>query len=107
MSSMQAAVTVGIIALTTLLIRAAPFVLFPKAKNAPPFIRYLGRVLPRAVMGMLVVYCFRTLRFDVYPYGLPEMAAGAAAALLSIVKRSVILSIAASTIMYMIVLGVL
>jgi branched-subunit amino acid transport protein AzlD len=59
MSTLQAASTVAIIALATLFIRITPFVLFPKAQKTPPFIRYLGRVLPHAVMGMLVVYCLR------------------------------------------------
>ena len=107
MKDWQAALTVAVIALGTLLIRVAPFVLFPKAQKTPPFIRYLGRVLPHAVMGMLVVYCFKSVRFDQFPYGLPEIAAGLAAIGLHLYKRSVILSIAASTILYMILLAVL
>jgi len=107
MNSLQAAITVAVIALGTFLIRVAPFVLFPKAQNTPPFIRYLGRVLPHAVMGMLVVYCLKSVRFDQFPYVLPEIAAGLAAAGLHLLKRSVILSIAASTVLYMILLTVL
>jgi branched-subunit amino acid transport protein AzlD len=107
MSSFQAAVTICIIALATLLLRAAPFVLFPKAQKAPPFIRYLGRVLPHAVMGMLVVYCFKAVNFTRPPYGLPEILAALAAVVLHLIKRSVILSIAASTILYMVLLNVI
>lgn len=107
MSSLQAAATVGIIALATLFIRAVPFVLFPKAQKTPPFIRYLGRVLPHAVMGMLMVYCFKAVDFSKPPYGLPEILATLAAMGLHLRKRSVILSIAASTILYMILLGAL
>jgi branched-subunit amino acid transport protein AzlD len=107
MSGFQAAATVAIIALATLLIRAAPFVLFPKAQKTPPFIRYLGRVLPHAVMGMLVVYCFKTVNFTKPPYGLPEILAALAAMGLHLWKRSVILSIAASTILYMVFLKVM
>ena len=107
MSIFQAAATIGIIALATLLIRAAPFVLFPKAQKTPPFIRYLGRVLPHAVMGMLVVYCFKAVNFTRPPYGLPEILAALAALILHLWKRSVILSIAASTILYMVLLKVL
>ncbi len=107
MNGWQAALTVAVIALGTLLIRVAPFILFPKAQKTPPFIRYLGRVLPHAVMGMLVVYCFKSVRFDQFPYGLPEIAAGLAAVGLHLCKRSVILSIAASTILYMLLLAVL
>ena len=107
MNGWQAAVTVAVIALGTVLIRVAPFALFPKAQKTPPFIRYLGRVLPHAVMGMLVVYCFKSVRFDQFPYGLPEIIAGLAAVGLHVYKRSVILSIAASTILYMILLAIL
>ena len=106
MSGLAAAATVAIIALATLLIRVAPFVLFPKAQKTPPFIRYLGRVLPHAVMGMLVVYCFKAVDFTKPPYGLPEILAALAALGLHLWKRSVILSIAASTILYMLLLTV-
>ncbi len=107
MNGIQAAATVAIIALTTLLIRVAPFVLFPKAQKTPPFIRYLGRVLPHAVMGMLVVYCFKTVNFARQPFGLPEVLAALTAMGLHLLKRSVILSIAASTILYLVLLKVL
>ncbi len=106
MSGFQAAATIAIIALATLLIRVAPFVLFPKAQKAPPFIRYLGRVLPHAVMGMLVVYCFKAVDFARPPFGLPEALAALAAMGLHLFKRSVILSIAASTVLYMVLLKV-
>ncbi len=107
MSGFQAAVTVAVIAMATLLIRVAPFLLFPKAQKVPPFIRYLGRVLPHAVMGMLVVYSLKTVDFLKAPYGLPETLAALAAIGLYILKRSVILSIAASTVLYMVLLKVM
>jgi branched-subunit amino acid transport protein AzlD len=106
-STLQAAATVAIIALATLFIRLTPFVLFPKAQKAPPFVRYLGRVLPHAVMGMLVVYCFKAVNFARPPYGIPEILAALASIGLHLWKRSVILSIAASTILYMVLLKVL
>ena len=107
MSILQAAATVSIIALATLFIRVTPFLLFPKAQKTPPFIRYLGRVLPHAVMGMLVVYCFKAVSFTRPPYGLPEILAALAAMGLHLWKRSVILSIAASTVLYMVLLKVM
>ena len=107
MSGIAAAATVAIIALATLFVRVVPFVLFPKAQKAPPFIRYLGRVLPHAVMGMLVVYCFKAVDFSKAPYGLPEILAALAAMGLHLFKRSVILSIAASTVLYMVLLKLL
>lgn len=107
MSIFQAAATVAIIAIATLLIRVTPFAIFPKAQKTPSFIRYLGRVLPHAVMGMLVVYCFKAVNFAMPPYGLPEILAALAAIGLHLWKRSVILSIAASTIIYIMLLKVM
>ncbi len=105
MNGYQAAATLAVIALATLFVRVAPFALFPKAQKTPAFIRYLGRVLPHAVMGMLVVYCFKAVDFTKPPYGLPEILAAVAAIGLHLWKRSVILSIAASTILYMVLLA--
>lgn len=105
MSGLQAAATVAVIAIATLAIRVAPFLLFPKAQKTPPFIRYLGRVLPHAVMGMLVVYCFKTLDVSRPPYGLAELLSALVAMGSYLWKRSVILSIAASTALYMALAG--
>jgi hypothetical protein len=44
---------------TTVLTRFLSFVLFPLPERTPAFVRYLGRVLPAAVFGFLVVYCLR------------------------------------------------
>lgn len=55
--------TVGLVALTTVAIRALPFWLFPAGKKPPAFVAYLGRPLPAAVMAMLVVYCLKDISF--------------------------------------------
>ncbi len=64
-------------------------------------VRYLGRVLPPAVMGMLVVYCLRGIDVLHMPYGLPELIAVAAVILLHVWKRNNLLSIGAGTVLYM------
>ena len=51
--------TVAICALGTMATRFLPFLLFPADKPTPKYIRYLGEVLPFAVIGMLVVYCLK------------------------------------------------
>ena len=107
MSGMEAAITVSIISLVTLFTRAAPFFLFPDAKKAPPFVRYLGRVLPHAMMGMLVVYCLKGVNLSAAPFGLPEGIAILTAAVLYVWRRSMMLSIACATAMYMILLRVM
>ncbi len=101
MTGVQAAVMVAVMALATLLTRAAPFMLFPDAKKAPAFIQYLGRVLPHAMMGMLVVYCLKDVKITQSPHGLPELIAILCAAGLHLWRRNVILSIAGATVLYM------
>ena len=107
MNTVQASVTIAVIALATLLTRAAPFLLFPNAKKTPPFVQYLGRVLPHAMMGMLVVYCLKDVKVTQSPHGLPEPIAILCAAGLHLRRRNVILSIAGATILYMILIRVL
>lgn len=95
---------IGVIAALTLLTRALPFLLFPSGRKTPPFVGYLGRVLPYAVMGMLVVYCLRQTRLADWPYGLPELIAAAAVVGLHLWKRNTLLSIAGGTTLYMLLI---
>ena len=64
-------------------------------------VHYPGRVLPPAVMGMLVVYCLRGIDVLHMLYGLPELIAVAAVILLHVWKRNNLLSIGAGTVLYM------
>lgn len=93
-----------VIALTagTLITRFLPFLLFPQGKSIPRYIEYLGQTLPYATMGMLVVYCIKGVSVLAYPYGLPELLAGALVVVLHVWKRNALLSIGAGTIVYMI-----
>ena len=71
MTTAQSLITIGIIALGTVFTRFLPFWLFPKGKPAPRIVAYLGKVLPCAVMGLLVVYCLKDVQPAAAPYGLP------------------------------------
>ena len=51
MTVMQVLITVVIAAGMTILLRTAPFLLFPAGKQAPAFITWLGQQLPRAGIG--------------------------------------------------------
>ena len=99
---MHAAWIVAIAALVTIGLRFLPFVIFSGRKTTPPFVAYLGRVLPYAVMGMLVVYCLRHVQFAQAPHGLPEIIACAVVAGLHLWKRSTLLSIVGGTACYMV-----
>ena len=106
MSSMQALLTVGIIAGATFLTRAAAFILFPGNRQTPAYIRYLGVVLPCATIGMLIVYCLKDVVFTAYPYGLPEIRGIAVVAVLQYWRRNTLLSIAVGTVLYMVLVQV-
>lgn len=89
------------VAITTFATRVAPFLLFPKGKEIPKTIQYLGKVLTPAVIGMLVVYCLKTTDFIGKTHGIPEVVSVAVVALLHIWKRNNLLSIGVGTVLYM------
>lgn len=91
----------------TVLTRFLPFWLLPANKPLPAWAAYLARVLPPAVMGLLVVYCLKDVSFAAAPFGLPELACMALAAALHAWKRNMLLSIALPTAAYMAVLYLL
>ena len=101
-NTVYTAVAVALSAILTLLIRALPFLLFGGKKEVPASIQYLGKVLPMAVMGTLVVYCLKGINLIVTPYGIPEIVSALVVILLHLWKRNVFLSIAAGTACYMI-----
>ena len=92
---------VAVIAVVTAALRFLPFVLL-RGKQTPPFIAYLGKVLPFAIMGMLVVYCLRHISFSAMPFGIPELFACALVVAMHIWKRNTLLSILSGTVLYMI-----
>lgn len=104
MSTPQILITILIIALATLLIRALPFLLFPSGKKTPETVSYLGHVLPYAAMAMLVVYCFRSVDPFSASHGLPELIAGLFVVIAHRWKHNMLLSIAGGTLLYMVLL---
>ena len=89
-------------AVGTMITRFLPFLAFPESKPIPKFITYLGEVLPLAVMGMLVIYTFKETVVLAYPYGIPELIALVVTVGLHLWKRNMLISIAAGTVIYMI-----
>ena len=92
---------VAIAALVTMALRFLPFVIFGENRQTPPLVSYLGKVLPFAIMGMLVVYCLKDVTLTAAPFGIPEAIGCAVVALLHVWKRSTLLSIGAGTVCYM------
>ena len=89
-------------ALVTAATRFLPFLIFGSGKKTPDIILYLGKVLPYAIMGMLVVYCFKDVNFLAFPHGIPELIACGVVAVLHIWKRNTLLSIGVGTVFYMV-----
>lgn len=80
------------------------FLIFSKTSKPPAIIKYLGAVLPAAVMGLLVVYSLKDVTLWTYPHGLPELLAILALVVIHLVKRNMLLSIATGTIVYMLLI---
>ncbi|MBQ7460300.1 MAG: AzlD domain-containing protein [Oscillospiraceae bacterium] len=103
-SPVHTAALIAVMAIGSMLLRFLPFLVF--RKKTPPFIAYLGKVLPSAIIGMLIVYCLRETNVTAMPFGLPELIATGIVVLLQIWKRKTILSIIAGTAAYMLLLQV-
>ena len=100
------AAAVAVAALVTLALRAFPFLLFGD-RPLPGVVQYLGKVLPPAIMTVLVIYCLRDTDFTLSPWGVPELAACALVAILQAVRRNMYLSIVAGTACYMLLIRVM
>ncbi len=98
-------IQIAVMAVITAAIRFAPFALFPEGRKKPKFITYLGTVLPYAIIGMLVVYCFKNITFFEAPHGLPEILAGIIVVLLHIWKKNTLLSVFGGTAIYMVLIN--
>ncbi len=101
MSLMEQILTIAIAVLAVQITRWLPFWIFPANRPIPEYIRYLGRVLPAAMFGMLVVYCYKNIDVLSGFHGFPEFIAGAVVLALHFWKRNMFLSIAAGTLLYM------
>ena len=93
---------VAVAGLVTVALRAAPFLILGGERKTPEFISYLGRVLPSAVMGMLVIYCLRNVSFAAVSNWLPQLLCCGVVVLVHVLKRSTLLSIVCGTVCYMI-----
>lgn len=93
---------VAVCAAVTMATRFLPFLIFGRGRELPGWLSRLGKVLPYAIMGMLVVYCMKDVAFLAYPYGLPEIISCIVVALLHLWRRNSLLSIGVGTVFYMI-----
>lgn len=92
---------VAALAAATLITRFLPFLLFPAGKEIPNYVEYLGKTLPYATIGLLVVYCLKDVRVSGASRGIPELIAITVIVVLHWWKGNSLLSIGAGTAVYM------
>ena len=101
MTLSQEIITVAMGVLATMLTRFLPFLVFPEGKPTPKYIQYLGKVLPAAVFGLLIVYSLKNVSVFSGSHGIPELISIALVTALHLWKRQMLLSIAGGTVCYM------
>lgn len=103
MTLAQEIITIAICAGGTMLTRFLPFLLFRSGKT-PRYIQYLGKALPAAIFSLLVVYCLKDVSILSGSHGLPELISITIVVGLHLWRRNMLLSIAAGTICYMLLI---
>ena len=97
---------IAVAAIVTFIIRAIPFVAFGGKREVPVTVTYLGKVLPPAIMVILVIYCMKGIHLLSGSHGIPELLSIAVVTALHVWKRNTLLSIAVGTSFYMILVQV-
>lgn len=105
-SSLYLFFAILIAAAVTIFTRAAPFLLFGN-KKLPAIVQYLGKVLPPAIMIILVCYCLKSIDVIHFPHGLPELISCVVVAAVHVLRKNMYLSIIVGTICYMILIRVM
>lgn len=104
MTLTQKIITIALCALGTMATRFLPFLVFSSRRPTPKYIQYLGKALPAAIFGMLVVYCLKDVSILSGSHGLPELIAISVVVGLHLWKRQMLLSIAGGTVCYMLLI---
>lgn len=102
MTTAGAIASIAVMAVVTFLTRFLPFALFDRGGEPPKVVLYLGRVLPPAIIAMLIIYCLRATSFASPGGWAPQLIAGAAVVALHVWKKNNLLSIFGGTILYMV-----
>lgn len=100
----QQIITIALCVGGTMLTRFLPFLIFSPHRETPPWVTYLGKALPCAIFGMLIVYCLKDVSLLQGSHGLPEAIAILATVLLHLWKKQMLISIAGGTVCYMLLI---
>ena len=101
MTLTQQIITVAMVVLGTAVTRFLPFLVFPSGKPTPKYVQFLGKFLPAAGFGLLVIYSLKDVNVFSGSHGIPEMIAILLVIILHVWKRQMLLSIAGGTVCYM------
>ncbi|MDY4835531.1 MAG: AzlD domain-containing protein [Frisingicoccus sp.] len=104
MNDTYISMVIAVMAIVTIALRFLPFIVFDHGEQLPEWITYLGKVLPPAIMSMLLVYCLRNINLVEGNHGFPEVICVGIAMLIHNWKRNTLLSIGVSTLLYMIIM---
>jgi len=104
MSITQQIIIIAVVVFGTMVTRFLPFLVFPAGKPTPKYIQYLGKVLPAAVFGLLIIYCLKNVSIFAGNHGILEQISIALVVMLHLWKRQMLLSIAGGTICYMLLI---
>lgn len=105
--NLHSLIIVLIASVVTIAIRFLPFLVFGRTQKTPAFIEYLGKVLPSAIMGMLVVYCLKDVEISNSTSIIPTVAGVLSVVLVQVFSKKSLLSISIGTIVYMILINIL
>ncbi|MCI5905323.1 MAG: branched-chain amino acid transporter permease [Oscillospiraceae bacterium] len=94
-------ITILMVVLGTMATRFLPFIVFPSGKPTPKYVQFLGKFLPPAVFGMLIVYCLKNVDIFAGSHGIPELISIIVVVALHLWKKQMLLSIAVGTVCYM------
>jgi branched-subunit amino acid transport protein AzlD len=102
MNLTQQVIMICMVVLGTMITRFLPFLIFKSDKETPKYVQYLGKMLPSAALGMLVIYCLKDVSLLKGNHAIPEVSSIIVVVLLHLWKRQMLISIAGGTIFYMI-----
>ncbi len=101
MTLLENIITIGMVVLGTMMTRFIPFILFPSGRPTPKYVQYLGKVLPSAALGLLVIYSVKDVTFLSGSHGVPELISIVVIMMLHLWRRNMLISIAGGTLLYM------
>lgn len=104
MNLTEQVITICMVILGTMITRFLPFLIFTSDKPTPKYVQFLGKMLPSAALGMLVIYCLKDVSLLTGNHAIPELISIMIVVLLHLWKRQMLISIAGGTIFYMILI---